>query len=64
MVVMNLDDFDMWIQTCEQQIILFECVMPMAMESLATTQHWNMLNYVTIHGGGHRFWIYRFNPGD
>jgi hypothetical protein len=50
---MNLDDFDVWIQTCEQRIILFECVMPMAMESLATIRHWNLLHYVTIHGGVH-----------
>jgi hypothetical protein len=64
MVVMNLDDLDVWIQTCEQRIILFECVVPMAMKSLATTQHWNMLHYVTILGGGHWFWIHRFKPRD
>lgn len=61
---MNLDDLDVWIQTCEWWIILFECVVPMAMECLATTQHWNMSHHVTIHVSGHWFWIHRFEPRD
>jgi hypothetical protein len=35
MAVINMDDPNVWIQTCEQQVTLFQRVMPMAMENLA-----------------------------
>jgi hypothetical protein len=33
-IVVDLNDQKMWLQVCEQQITLFQCVMPMAMENL------------------------------
>jgi hypothetical protein len=45
MVVINLDDFNVWIQTCEQYVALFWCVTPMAMENLAIAQHYDTLHY-------------------
>jgi hypothetical protein len=54
MAIINLDDPNVWIQTCEQQATLFQCVMPMAMENLAIAQHWNTLRYATMCGGGYR----------
>jgi hypothetical protein len=37
MVMVSLDDPSMWLQACEQRTILFQRVMPMAMENLAIT---------------------------
>jgi hypothetical protein len=34
MVIVNMDDPNVWIQACEQRITLFRHVMPMAMENL------------------------------
>jgi len=35
MVIINVDDLNVWIHACKWQATLFWCVMPMAMESLA-----------------------------
>jgi hypothetical protein len=43
MVMVSLDNPSMWFRACEQRSILFRCVMPMTMESLAITQHWDIL---------------------
>ncbi len=32
----------------------------MAMENLIIVQHWVVLQYATIHGGGYQAQIYRF----
>jgi hypothetical protein len=32
MIVINMDDFNAWIQAFEHQATLFQCVMPMAMK--------------------------------
>lgn len=37
--IINLDDLNVWFETCEQQIALFQFVMPMVMENLTITQH-------------------------
>jgi hypothetical protein len=60
MAIINLDDPNVWLQACEQQITLFRHVMPMVMESFAIAQHWNTFWYATIHGGGYQFCIHRF----
>jgi hypothetical protein len=60
MVIMNLDDLNVWFQGCEQQPPLFQCIMPMAMENLTITWHWYMFCYVIIWGGGCWPWIDRF----
>jgi hypothetical protein len=39
MVVINMDDFHVWIQACDQQATLFQHVMPMVIENLAIAQH-------------------------
>jgi hypothetical protein len=39
MVVINMDDLNVWIQTCEQWATSLWCVIPMAMEKLAIAQH-------------------------
>jgi hypothetical protein len=57
MVVINMDDLNVWIHACEQQATLFRRVMPMAMENLAIAQHRNTLRYGTIRGGGYRLQI-------
>jgi hypothetical protein len=49
-----------WIQACVQLATLFQRVMPMAMENLAIAQHMDTLHYATIHGGGYRPYIQRF----
>ncbi len=53
MVVINMDDFNMWIQACEQQATLFQRVMPITMENLAIAQQQDTLCYATICGGGY-----------
>jgi hypothetical protein len=37
----------------QQRATLFGHVMPMAIENLALAQHWDMLCYTTICGGGY-----------
>ncbi len=44
---------NVWLQACEQQGVLFQCVMPMVMESLTISQHGYTLWYATIQGGGY-----------
>ncbi len=39
MVVINMDDPNVWIQAYVQSATLFQRVMPMAMENLAIAQH-------------------------
>jgi len=58
--IISLDDLNVWFQTCEQQITLFQFVMPMVMKSLTITQHWYALCYAMIQGNGHQLWICRF----
>jgi len=41
--VVNLDNPNVWVQAYEQCVGLFKKVMPMAMESLAITQHQDTL---------------------
>jgi hypothetical protein len=60
MVVMNLDDLNVWFQAYELWPPLFQCIMPMAMENLTITWHWDMFCYVIIWGGGWWPWIDRF----
>jgi hypothetical protein len=38
--------------------------MPMVMKNLVIVQHRNTLCYATIHGGGYRPWIQRFEQGN
>jgi len=64
MVVINMDDLNVWIQACEKQATLFRCVMPMAIEKLAIAQHWDRLRYAIICGSGYRLRIWRFEWGD
>ncbi len=52
--VVNLYDPNMWVKACEQHVALFKIIMPLAMENLAIAQHWNTLQYGTIHVG--RYW--------
>ncbi len=54
MVIINMDDHNVWIQACEQRATLFQRVIPMAMENLAIAQHWDTLRYATICGGGNQ----------
>jgi hypothetical protein len=35
MTIINLNDPVVWVQACEQWVVLFKRVMPMAMENLA-----------------------------
>jgi hypothetical protein len=51
--MVNLDDPNMRVKACEQHVALFKIVMPLAMENLAIAQHWNTLQYGTIHVGGY-----------
>jgi hypothetical protein len=39
MVIINLDDSNVWIKACEQHTILFWYVKAMAMEKLVIAQH-------------------------
>jgi hypothetical protein len=39
MVVINMDDPNVWIHACEYWATLFRHVMPMAMENLVIAQH-------------------------
>ncbi len=55
-----MDDLSVWFETCEQQIALFQFVMPMVMENLTIIQHWYTLCYAVIQGNGHRLWVCRF----
>jgi hypothetical protein len=54
MVVINMDDPNVWIQACEQRTTLFWHVMFIAMENLAIAQHQGTLHYAIIHGGGYQ----------
>jgi hypothetical protein len=38
--------------------------MSIAMEKLGIVQHWHMLCYATIQGGGYWPWVYRFELWD
>jgi hypothetical protein len=62
--MISFDDPSMWIQTCEQHVVLFRHVMPMVVENLAITQHQNTFQYATIRGGGYKPQVYRFEPKD
>jgi hypothetical protein len=53
MIVINLDDPSKWVQTCEQWVVLFKWVMPMAIENLTIVQHQDILQYAMICGGGY-----------
>ncbi len=53
MAIINMDDLSVWIQACEQCAALFQCVMPMGMESLVIAQHRDTLRYAIICGGGY-----------
>ncbi len=44
-------DANVWLQACEQQIALFQHVMPMAMENLTIVEHGDILHYAVIQGG-------------
>jgi hypothetical protein len=53
---MKFDDLNLWLQTCEQQTILFWHVMPFIMENMTSVHdHQDMLHYVIICGG-HGYW--------
>ncbi len=52
-----MDDFNVWIQACEQQTTLFQRVMPIGMEKWAIAQQEDTLCYATIRGGGYHFQI-------
>ncbi len=58
--IINLDNPNVWLHAFEQQIVLFQHVMPMVMESFAIAQHWNTFWYATIHGGGYWSQVHRF----
>ncbi len=64
MIVINLDDLSVWVQACQQWVVLFRRVMPMAMENLAITQHRDISQHATIRGGGYRPWVRRFELRD
>jgi hypothetical protein len=53
MAIINMDGLNVWIQACEQQAALFQCVMPMIMKNLGIAQHQDTLHYATICGGGY-----------
>ncbi len=53
MAIINMDDLNVWIQTCEQWATLFQHVMPMDMQNLAIVQHQDTLCYAIIHGGSY-----------
>jgi hypothetical protein len=53
MTIINLDDSNVWFQACEQWVALFQCVMTMAMETLAIAQHQNIVWCATIREGGY-----------
>ncbi len=63
-VVIDMDDFNVWIQACEQQTTLFQRVMPIGMEKWAIAQQEDTLCYATIRGGGYHFQIWRFEWRD
>jgi hypothetical protein len=62
MVIINLDDPNVWLQACEQQTTLFWSIMSMAMEILAIVEHQDTLCYAIIWGGGYWPWTYIFKP--
>jgi hypothetical protein len=53
MIVICLDDPLMWIQACEQWVVLFRRVMLMVMQNLAIVQHRDTFQFATIRGGGY-----------
>lgn len=62
---MDLDDLNMWFQACEQWVVvLFRSVMPMVMESLEISQHWDMICYATTCEGGYQVQVHSFEPKD
>ncbi len=64
MIVINIDDPNVWIQACEQWTTLFWHVMPIAMKNLAIVQHRDTLCYAIICGGGYLPQIKNFELGN
>ncbi len=62
--MVNLDDPNVWVQACEQHVVLFKRIMPMAMENLVITQHQNTLQYATIYGNGYQPKVQRIELKD
>jgi hypothetical protein len=60
MVIIKLDNPNVWLHACEQPIALFWHVMPMVMQSFVIAQHWNTFWYATVHGGGYQSQVHRF----
>jgi hypothetical protein len=59
---MKFDDLNLWLQTCEQQTLLFWHVMPIVMENMKSVHdHQDILHYAIICWG-HGYWpqVHRF----
>jgi hypothetical protein len=64
--IMKFDDLNLWLQTCEQQTILFWHVILVDMENMTSVHdHQDMLHYAIICGvHGYRPQVHRFELGD
>ncbi len=61
---MILGDPNMWFESCEQWIALFQDVMPTTMENLSSVEHWYTLWYAIIQQGAYQLQVCRFEPRD
>ncbi len=52
--VVDLDSLAIWARVIAKKATLFRRVMPMAMENLSITQHWDTLRYAHTRGGSYK----------
>jgi hypothetical protein len=64
MVVINLNDPNVWLHACKQWVALFWHVMLIAMDNLVIIQNQYTLCYVPIWRGGYLVRVCRFKLGD
>jgi len=62
--VVDLDSPSTWVKVITERVALFRRVMPMAMENLSITQHWNTLKYANTWGGSYKPKVRQFDVGD
>ncbi len=62
--VVDLDSLATWARVIVERLILFERVMPMAMENLSIAQHRNTLQYAHTRGGNYKPKVRQFDVGD
>ncbi len=62
--VVDLDSPATWVKVIIDRAILFKKVMPMVMENLSITQHWDTLQYAHTRSGSYKTKLKQFNVSD